>query len=195
MSPLFTPHTAAAQPSPTPQIPALNTLSICKNYTLTGPEFIKLLQKIVKHGDLTDIPFLERTFRTKFSVSELDYGSDQMLGAPIKIDIHLYSRQPEKGTMIASMFISDDLELEPKYLRNCLHLSRNDFYTNFGSWQFGGAPLPTPSLKGDIYEPPTSEVAFQYFHNVGKYDSEFELGFDYSLKDFLVSDVFVTQRK
>ena len=99
-------QTADAQTTPLPQAeaqqPAVHSASVpagyCKQSTLTGPAFLNLLNTIVKHGDLTDIAFLQKTLGTKFSMSyglwygkpdhqEQEYDSDEVLGSPIHVHV------------------------------------------------------------------------------------------------------------
>ena len=70
----FRAQSAGAQTRPLPlsvSVPA----AYCKQSTLTGPAFLNLLNTIIKHGDLTDIAFLQKTLGTKLSLNP-EYGAD-----------------------------------------------------------------------------------------------------------------------
>jgi hypothetical protein len=163
----------------------------CKQSTMTADQFMQLVKDIMRHGDLTDIPFLERTFRTKFTVNQLDYRSGQMLGAPIQVDIH----RANLGT-----WVSIGTEVVPPtehgFLQECLHLSKDDMYSTFGP---GFRSLPPPlalmPLPGHSYDIPTTKDVFKYFNDTNGAGYRFDLSFTYDLANLDVTRVAIGERK
>ncbi len=184
----------AAPPAPPPSSPS--STEFCKQSTLTGLKFMQLLQTIIRHGDLSDIPFMEKALGTKFRQSHLDYESNQTLGAPIQVMIDTYDGEMKKGDILAVISFNGDSMTAPDatFIQDCLHLSRNEFYADFGTGFIDFPPLPSPPLPGQHYDPASVGV-FKYLNNIGKNGSQFELSFHYNVYDLRVSGVIVTQRK
>jgi hypothetical protein len=139
---------AGAQTSRLPQVEAQQRAAqsvtvpaaYCKQSSLTGPIFLNLLNTIVKHDDLTDIAFLEKTLGTKLSVlpalgpgppdkDDLAVFGDSVLGSPIAVQVKVIRGKDVQaaGGIIAEVdFRSSSLAI------NCLRLTSADFASLFG---------------------------------------------------------------
>ena len=143
------PQAGAQQPaSQSASVPA----AYCKQSTLTGPAFLNLLNTVIKHGDLTDIAFLQKTLGTKFSLSygsgvkldgspdhqRLEYDSDQMLGIPIHVhvDVHLdviEGKPSPFGKGIAWINFEGLPFVSLSYIDDCMKLSVDDLVSRYGA--------------------------------------------------------------
>ena len=151
----FRAQSAGAQTRPLPlsvSVPA----AYCKQSTLTGPAFLNLLNTIIKHGDLTDIAFLQKTLGTKLSLNpeygadgkpdpdNLDYNSDEVEGNPIHVAVRVRKgeRVHEMGGEIALVqFVpASPSIIEPSFFVNCLKLTGADFVSAFGRQGFFFVP-------------------------------------------------------
>jgi hypothetical protein len=102
---------ATAQPVNMPKTSTYSVPSYCKRSTLTGTEFLRLLQTIIAHGDLTDIPFLEKTLGTTLSANDgfsaqgtphtqiLNLHSDHIFDNLISVDLTIYYSKSEQLRM------------------------------------------------------------------------------------------------
>jgi hypothetical protein len=153
---VFGAQAADAQTSPLPvagvQQPAAQSASgsatYCKQSSLTGPAFMNLLNTITEHGDLTDIAFLQKTLGTKFILSyeesipdhqQVDYSSDQMVGAPIHIDGYVRNGQliQKMGGAIAFLrFMPPPSMMSSSFFVNCMKLTGADFASTFKGQPF-----------------------------------------------------------
>lgn len=126
----------------------------CKQFTLTGPIFLNMMDTIVKHGDLTDIAFLEKTLGTHLSLNPwigpygtpdpdtLYYKSDQVLGSSVPVEVRVFKGKKIQaaGGLIAEVRFQPPREaLFPA----CLTLTSADFVSLFGrlSFMWIGGPL------------------------------------------------------
>ncbi|HQT39044.1 MAG TPA: hypothetical protein PK231_06430 [Acidocella sp.] len=159
-------HIAYAQPvtaqSPYPILPP-----DCRGATLSGPKLLKIVQKIIAHGDLTDIQFIERTLRTKFKkthgwtedgtpdLQTSFYDSDVIYGDPIHVKISVWSAYHVLHTggskTIASIGFSSSNGNED-FLGNCLFVSEPKFYAFFSEDKFSTSWVPPP--VGVLFPPP-----------------------------------------
>jgi hypothetical protein len=127
----------------------------CKQSTLTGPAFLNLLNTIVKHGDLTDIAFLQKTLGTKFSMSyglwygnpdhqEQEYDSDQVLGSPfhvhVDVDLDVIEGKPSLfGNAIAGIRFEGTgnfPEAGGGYINDCMELPVKELESRYGAEGF-----------------------------------------------------------
>jgi len=146
---LLSAQAAAAQPVIAPQTAPQNIPSYCQRSTLTAVEFMQTIQTIVAHGDLTDIAFIEKKLKTKFTVSydlqadgtpdrqAVFFKSDQTLGSPIPAQLHIfYAKSKQREThIIAALGIGGNTS---NFIENCLHITAGNFISFFGGDFFGG---------------------------------------------------------
>jgi len=146
-------------PKPTPQ--QLGAPSVPAGYstqsTLTGPIFLGVLNTIVKHGDLTDIAFLEKTLGTKINMDPIfgpgTPGSNGFagsgyptLGNSIAVGVIISGKdiQAQGGRFAEVDFRSSSLAISR------LRLTSADFVSLFGQlsgmWT-GGYDLGEGSIK------------------------------------------------
>ncbi len=165
---MSTAHAAWAQP-PAQQLTPPGTApsdsaqpAYCKQSTLTGPKFLDLLHAIIKHGDLTDITFLQNTLGTKFSFTygkkpdgaqdsnSLFYTSDQIMENPIPVTVSIFKgkkAQEAAGEIASVRFepVSQDIFIK------CLKLTAANFVSLFGRETGGGSGGPL-SIGGGVIE-------------------------------------------
>jgi hypothetical protein len=207
---VFGARSAAAQTSPLPQptpqqlgapsVPA----GYCKQSTLTGPEFMQLLNVIIKHGDLTDIAFLQKTLGTKFSFSygkktdgtrdanSLFYTTDQIMGSPIPVTVTILKGKDtqELNGEIADLQFQPNSQAQVSFFMNCLNLTATSFVSLFGpeAWagwpRFtlggGGIDLKNPGKNGTKWE---IEFGWFYYHS-GRPALSQELIYGVNVKEF-----------
>ena len=134
--------------SPSVSVPAVD----CKQYTLTGPVFMNVLNTIIKHGDLTDIAFLQKTLGTKFSVSyglidgnpdhqEPEYDSNQVLGSPIHVHVSVNLDEIEgkpslSGNWIAGIRFEGTSMVDWGYINDCMELPVQELESRYGAEGF-----------------------------------------------------------
>jgi hypothetical protein len=172
---------ARAAGAQTPTLPqnVLVAAEYCKQASLTRPAFLNLLKTIIKHGDLTDIAFLQKTLGAKFSLSygfgkdggpdprQLIYDSYQVLSNPIHVHLRVVegSEIQEQGGQIARMQIwgtSMDLN-NPNFIRDCLKLSAVDFISSFGSFYDHGLGSAREMLNNPGKDDTKLGIAFFYY--------------------------------
>jgi hypothetical protein len=124
--------------------------SYCKSYALTGAEFVSNIKVIVSHGDLTDVPFVEKTIGSKFE-KLVPHGMEgeasqfllgwtwQAMGAPIRIGlaVNFSSARQLKFRNIAQMSIESETlpHLDVDFIGDCLHIPISSFYSAFGAFE------------------------------------------------------------
>jgi hypothetical protein len=174
--------------------PAVHQLpSYCRGSTLTGVEFLQLIQTIMAHGDLTDITFLEKTLGTKFSshygTSEggtpdpkiLLLNSHHVLGNPIAVGLYIYYQKSEdlKSGPIASL----GFDAPSKFITDCFHFSPADISSGLGQKFFGKAFGPGSATR--LYSPENSRPA--------KNGSKIQIDFTYDLEENSVDGIIIRQ--
>jgi hypothetical protein len=139
---------ADAQTSLSPQIVPQNPPSYCKTETPQAANFIVEISTIVAHGDLADIPFAEKTFRTKFKEEpaktfegepdpkRILFQTNQIFGSPIHVDVSLNRSKtsPPKHQSIGYMVIYDQHSagLKTTFIEDCIDISARAFSSHFG---------------------------------------------------------------
>jgi hypothetical protein len=201
-------QTAGAQTAPLPQatLQQLGAPSVpagyCKQFTLTGPIFLNMVNTIVNHGDLTDIAFLEKALGTKFrqlpglapgtDLDNLAYKSDQVLGSPLPVQVIAIKGKEiqSNGSLIGEVRFQPNT-LAQVYFMRCLMLTSANFVSLFGplsSMWLGGVSIPIG-------------VGHISSNTPGKMGSRFEVSFGWSyhlqsrptLQTELVSDVNIME--
>lgn len=184
-----------------------HSAAYCKQSTLSGPAFIQLLDTIIKHGDLTDVAFVERTLGVKFAMSygwgldgnpdpkKLDYQSDQMLGDPIHLILDIDTSRQKKGHQIEFITFQDipTYGINGSFIVDCLHMSAYDFPSFFGKGFFTG--LPAGPLPGEPVGPPASVDAMKNLDSSGKDNTSIELKFGYNTTDLTVNQISIVQHQ
>jgi hypothetical protein len=142
---------------------------------------MNMLDAIIKHGDLTDIAFLQKTLGAKFNLSsdeaipdhqQLDYSSDQMMGAPIHVEGYVRKGEitQKPGGKIASLrFMPQPSLIAPSFFVNCLKLTGADFATTFGGQRFSYSSTLSPF----------SGTGYTKLNTLGKNDAKLDVMFSY----------------
>jgi hypothetical protein len=192
---IFDVHAATAQPVSATQPPVQSTLPYCKRSTLTNVEFMQTVQTIISHGDLTDIPFIEKTLRTKFTISyglqsdgapdrqTVFFNSNQILDSPIPTQLRIFNAKSQQiqTHMIAALAMGDS---QSNFMETCLHITAGYFCSFFGGNFFGGpAGKFIPEATGT-----------QVKDSSGKNGSKIRLNFVYKLQGNLVTGAGILQR-
>lgn len=190
---VFGVHAAAAQSPPLPSPPPQQLPAYCAASKLTGNEFLQAIQKIIAHGDLTDIGFLEKTLGTKFSSSHglsekgtpdsqfLILDSEQTLKNPISVNVIIFYAKSDqlRFHQIAGIAFGD----KSNFIADCFHLSPADLSSYFGGGFYRYIP------------PPGSPIAtyYQRTSSPGKGGSKISISFRYGIEDSSVHSIGVGQ--
>lgn len=198
---VFPAHIAAAQPINTPESPAHDMPSYCKQSKLNGIALMQSVRKIITHGDLTDFAFAEKTLETKFGsktyaqtisgardTGGVRYWADHALGSPIRVSLLInYSKERQaKSKLIAGISIESEAlpNSDTSFIIDCLKISQSDFSNYFG----GGFLVNLPTCCGDPLAEATKEPA-----SVGKNGSRIYLGIEYVIKSNFVTEIQIAQ--
>lgn len=156
-SALSMPHAGWAQSA---SVPAGD----CKQ-SMTGPAFMKLLNTIIEHGDLSDIGFISREFGTKFipfggesdsfaepPVRQMIYNGNHALGDSAAVKLIVDKDVQNHNTSFASLDIFPAFaeNLESDHFTHCLYLTQNQFLSFFGRQGFfamGSSPPVTTDFS------------------------------------------------
>jgi hypothetical protein len=148
---LFAAHAATAQSIPVSQPAVQKMPAYCQRSTLTSAQFMQSIRAIISHGDLTDIPFIEKTLGTKFTVSQgwkpdgssdpqkFIYQSSEALGSPIQVVVvvnpptAIRTGRDEISRMRIESPSFPESDPVPNFVENCLHISSTDFFSDFGT--------------------------------------------------------------
>ena len=186
----MSPSSEGAQVGLRPEPPSLP--AYCQNSTLTGLKFLQLIHTIIAHGDLTDIPFLEKTLGTKFSSSYgypaevtpdkqiLQLNSEQTLGNPIPVHIIIYYAKSDQLRMhqIAGLGFGD----QSTFITDCFHFSPSDISSYFGGGfyrkMFFGSPI---------------SIYYQENSSPGKNGSKIYIAFSDGVENNLVDSIGFSQ--
>ena len=114
----------------------------CSKATITGAQLLDKIHAIAMHGDLTDIPFIERTLETKFEVKHESfdvgkekpvrrdvYSSNFLFGLPIRVSVGLElgrEHQLDINSIALMRF------MDPEVFHDCLGIESSDFDAKFG---------------------------------------------------------------
>jgi hypothetical protein len=141
-------QTSAATPAP---------LTQCKETSLNGDRFLEMFHAIVMHGNMRDIPFIEKTLQVKFEVTKesesahrTHYSVKSILNAPIKVDLDVWDNDAKlsKGSDIAIMRFGNSNH--QYFFHSCLHIKQSKFKNYFGN-QFG-SNLISDSSDHSVYK-------------------------------------------
>ncbi len=212
---------AFAQPNTRP--PGLSKPSVrnyCDRSPISDVIFLGLLNKLVNHGDLTDIAFVERTLDARF-LSRQDevpnggpnnqpfyYETNQSFGGPTRLVLTVSYSRPEqlKRDIIGVMDIGG-LRLGPppnNFLEDCIQVSADKFSAYFGGG-FQSTPFylegpPHVSYGQKWHGSPSSLAPYeidcvQERDHAGKDGSKLYISFSYDPKSKLVTHVGIVQPK
>ena len=205
---MFAIHAAAAQPisahpliapgEPQPWVPQTvpkHSTTYCSRSTITSIELMKLIQKIISHGNLTDVAFIEKSLNTRFKSSygskedgspdtqTIYYNSDDVLGNPVHVEVDVWSKEMQKKREeiadITFQGVSDK-----NFIADCLHLDTSEFFAFFG----GNFTLVGPNGLLPIKE------AYQNYGTLGKNGTKLYLSTSFGADDRLVGGIEVVQR-
>ena len=192
----FAAQAAGAQTAPLPQ-PTLQQLGApsapagyCKQSTLTGPVFLNLLSTIIKHGDLTDIAFLQKTLGTKFSMNygpglggnpdhqEPEYDSDQVLDSPIHVHVVVHLDVIEGkpslfGNAIAWIRFEGTSMASWGYIHDCMELPVDELESRYGADGFiqryptGGGSIAGETTQAEFPGKNNTKLAIGWMYGSG----------------------------
>ena len=144
----------------------------CEGITLTGEKFLDLFHTIAMHGDLTDVPFIEKTLETKFEVKtsggRAHYTSKVLFGAPMHTELVFdVERNPsDKVYFIARMDFDANIY-------QCFGIAAQQFKD-----KFGGPFFPSSTSHGG------SLASFsRTIENVGKDGTKITVTYMYNSKN------------
>jgi hypothetical protein len=148
----FVASAASAQPTISPAV-VHHAPKYCKGSTLNSTEFMQMIHTIISNGDLTDITFIEKTFKTTFISSQrlnLDgtpnifYNTDTIDGSPIHVRVDVWSKAvPQMGKADVVIYDANFPSTKTNFIADCLHILPSDFYSSL-ALQFIPAPAPPP---------------------------------------------------
>ena len=186
----------------------------CKQSSLTGPVFLKLLNAIIKHGDLTDIAFLQETLGTKFSLKYdpapdgtpdpnwLDYNGDHVLGNPIHVEVVINkgSRIQEQGGEVAFVrFLPEPVGIiKPSFFVDCLALTGADFVSLLGrsGFVFIWDDAPGAGSAGKTLNAPgKGDTRLRIIFNYDSNPQIMNYGHFPKLRDLTANDVQISEVK
>lgn len=134
----------------------------CEGITLTGEKFLDMIYAIAMHGDLTDVPFIEKTLETKFEVKHSEYdGADgyvyrhtdyvgkDLFGADLNVSLKFieYSQKPRtEPKRKINLSKSAMLHFEAYgQVWPCFNVTVNQFAEKFGG-SFGDDFMPADGM-------------------------------------------------
>jgi len=117
----------------------------CNQSRLSAYTFMPMVRKIIAHGDLADIPFIEKTLDIKLPRREgvtpdgnLDpyspfYQADYVDDSAMHIDIFTWGSKTALKSIPprADVVFKDEL-VPTNFIEDCLHISVDNFITYFG---------------------------------------------------------------
>lgn len=153
----------------------------CIGTNITGEKFLDMFYAIAMHGDLTDVPFIEKTLETKFDVKY--FNSDDGKGHKYK-RAQYYKKSLFNGPMWVTLEF--DVERDPAAIYSnsigridfdgrieCLGIAKAAFNKKFG-WP---DRAPDAVLGGNHG---TSESITQPLGAIGKDGTELKVGYGYN---------------
>lgn len=120
-----------------------------------------MIHTIIVHGDLTDIPFIEKTLGTKFTTSygwkldgtpdpqKLNYETKDVLGSPIHASVMISLNEP----LILGFGGSRFPKVERDYISDCLRLTVSEIVAVYKG-PYGHPLLPVGMLPPPPNAPP-----------------------------------------
>lgn len=166
----------------------------CEGITLTGEKFLDMFYAIAMHGDLTDVPFIEKTLETKFEVKyhelssqqnynykRAEYSTKTILGAPIEVSF------------------SFDVARDPRIVNNFVGMLRiNSGIKGFSVFECIG--LTEQQIRNKFTGPnlaPDRNSGYIPLEGVGKDNSIVNIAYMYSSKNSMkyVTNLNIAQSK
>ncbi len=192
-------HTTAVQSAAEPLTSVQSSPSYCKVSALDGAEFMKSIQKIVRHGDLNDVTFIEKALRTKFifgyglkpdgSVDRqsLIYKTKDVLDSPIQANLYVNYNKIEKSKydLIARLSLDNRYFPSPyvSYIQDCLSIPTSDVYSSYGQIGFGIASDGSSEAGGT-----------QQLGDPGKNGTMIYLNIGYDINTKIIDHVSIIER-
>jgi len=150
-------HSASASRQTSGQGPAF-----CDQSTLSADTFMPLVSKIIAHGDLTDVEFIEKTLNIKLSMREgvtpdgdLDpyspfYQADYFDGTGIHIDIFTWgAKATQKNAPYRAIIVFKNELVPANFIEHCFRISVHNFIAYFGG-AFATNMVATGGAGGSI---------------------------------------------
>lgn len=203
---IFGAHVAAAQSAPLSPTLIQQPPAYCAASKLTGTEFLQAIQKIIAHGNLTDVAYIKKTLRTKFSISygwnsdgsqdsqKRIYHSIQILGSPLRVSLTIDNDKQSADGRIAYLTFdeSQSTETRSNFITDCLHVSSNKFISSYGTTFFHVVPAgDIPPRMGGYVPPPM--ILYKVLDYPGINNTSFQLKIYYEPKKRTVSQVSIGQ--
>jgi hypothetical protein len=134
----------------------------CSKYSLTGEKFMELYHDIAMHGNLKDIPFIEKTLQVKFKseyevvsgdkpdIHDIHYQALSLLGAPININMEIIDDNDTENVRpgVAGISFSSGSYASTNYIEQCLRITRDQFASYFTT---EATPFPRPRGRAPHY--------------------------------------------
>jgi hypothetical protein len=120
-----------------PSIPQPSPVD-CRKYTLTADKFMDAFHSIAMHGDLRDIPFIEKTLQLKFDSKQgggnphrMIYRADSLFSAPIYLYLDVSDDNDDKNLSngLAALQFTGPQNVE--FFQQCMHISIAQFSKKF----------------------------------------------------------------
>lgn len=120
----------------------------CSKYKLTGEKFLDMFYAVATHGDLTDVPFIERTLKTKFDIKYSEgedsnhkrykrayYSSKSLSGTPINLTLSFdVEREPDMDFPKLTMMRINNNGYNFNFINQCLAIPNTHFAQKFGGY-------------------------------------------------------------
>jgi hypothetical protein len=166
----------------------------CSKSVLTSEKFLELFYTIAMHGDLTDIPFIEKTLQVKLTHKyameggkpnphRIIYGAANILGAPLYAGLDVtvdHDQQIAREDIGIIRF--GDLSKDSFFIK-CLHISSLELSKYFGG-HFHEVPNPDSFI---------SIGAGKQLGKIGKNGSKISVGYSYNTDDNIVDGISIHQ--
>jgi hypothetical protein len=130
---------SALEPAPKENPPASAKVD-CSKAKLTGKQFLDMFHAIAMHGDLSDIPFIEKTLQMKITRTSNAgawsvYEGGSVTDGPISVSV---SVKNDGGYNLGSDFARADFELTLPIIQ-CSPITRSQFHNYFGGGIVGSS--------------------------------------------------------
>jgi hypothetical protein len=157
----------------------------CSKSSLTGDQFLDMFYAIAMHGDLRDIPFIEKTLQVKFqseyelrggktNIHNVLYHATSILNAPIYVTLDVSDDNDEHNL--------DDRSAILRFhgWEQCLQIPESKFQDKFG---------------GDNHRPRLPVSWGKYLNGVGKNNARMLVGYVWQVNPGFVSMPGISQMK
>lgn len=160
---------------------------------MSGAKFMRMIQKIISHGDLTDVAYTEKLLHAKFTLSYSD-GPD---GKPDPQRLFYFIGPEQRAPLGASLYVNlskqDQLKdaefafmrIGGAYISDCVHVPAASFASYFGGDFFSAIATDGGGITG----------AFQGHSTPGKNGTKLFLRIDYEHNGSNVSEVMIDQTR